>query len=157
MSKGVMPHHFTMKKRIDSASWQPVSGCLTGDHEYMSIMRRFQDPNDEWTRIHVFGSIGATNKGIAEEKAANRQALGDILSRHQPGTGHAYPYLGETPGLFPCRCASFTLPPHRGDTRACLFWDSVSVLSCTVCCSSEDHAGSRVCFLRQVRKGKTSH
>ncbi len=53
------------------ASWQPDPGGLS-DHENMSNMRMFQDPNDEWTRLLVFGSIGANNKGRAEEKAAEQ-------------------------------------------------------------------------------------
>jgi hypothetical protein len=52
----------TVKKWIDSATWKPVEGGLTSDNEYMSNMRRFQDPNDEWTRLVLFGSIGANNE-----------------------------------------------------------------------------------------------
>jgi hypothetical protein len=71
----------TMKKWIDSATWKQVPGGLTSDKEYMSNMCRFQDPNDEWTRLMLFGSIGANNVGRSEEKAAKRQALGDITNR----------------------------------------------------------------------------
>jgi hypothetical protein len=70
-----------MKKWMDSATWKPVPGGLTSDKEYMSNTRRFQDPNDEWTRLVLFGSIGANNLGRSEEKAAKRQALGDITNR----------------------------------------------------------------------------
>jgi hypothetical protein len=62
----------TMKKWIDSASWKPVEGGLTGDDEYMSNMRRFEDPDDQWTRFILFGSIGANNAGRAAEKAARK-------------------------------------------------------------------------------------
>ena len=51
----------SMKKWIDSATWKTVLGGLTSDNEYMSNMRRFQDPNDKWTRRMLFGSIGANN------------------------------------------------------------------------------------------------
>ncbi len=61
-----------MKKWIDSATWKPVEGGLTSDNEYMSDMRRFADPNDEWTRLLVYGSIGANNVGRAAEKAARK-------------------------------------------------------------------------------------
>jgi hypothetical protein len=71
----------TMKKWIDSATWKEVPGGLTSDKEYMSNMRRFQDPNDEWTRLVLFGSIRANNVGRSEDKAAKRQALGDITNR----------------------------------------------------------------------------
>jgi hypothetical protein len=47
----------------------------------MSNMRRFQDPNDEWTRLVLFGSIRANNVGRSEDKAAKRQAMGDITNR----------------------------------------------------------------------------
>jgi len=62
----------TMKKWIDSASWKPVEGGLTGDDEYMSNMRRFEDPDDQWTRLMLFGSIGANNVGRAAEKAIRK-------------------------------------------------------------------------------------
>ena len=62
----------TMTKWIDSARWKPVKGGLTSDDEYMSNMRRFEDPNDAWTRLLVFGSIGANNVGRAAEKAARK-------------------------------------------------------------------------------------
>jgi hypothetical protein len=71
----------TMKKWNDSATWKQVPGGLTSDKEYMSNIRRFQDPNDEWTRLVLFGSIGANNVGRSEEKAAKRQALCDITNR----------------------------------------------------------------------------
>jgi hypothetical protein len=47
----------TMKKWMESATWQPVPGGLTSDKEYMSNMRRFQDHNDERTQLMLFGSI----------------------------------------------------------------------------------------------------
>ena len=62
----------TMKKWIDSATWKPVPGGLTSDDEYMSNMRRFEDPDDQWTRLLVYGSIGANNVGRAAEKAARK-------------------------------------------------------------------------------------
>ena len=62
----------TMKKWIDSATWKPVEGGLTGDDEYMSNMRRFEDPDDQWTRLMLFGSIGANNVGRAAEKATRK-------------------------------------------------------------------------------------
>ena len=62
----------TMKKWIDSASWKPVEGGLTGDDEYMANMRRFEDPDDQWTRFMLFGSIGANNAGRAAEKATRK-------------------------------------------------------------------------------------
>ena len=62
----------TMKKWIDSPTWKPVEGGLTSDDEYMSNMRRFEDPNDAWTRLLVYGSIGANNVGRAAEKAARK-------------------------------------------------------------------------------------
>jgi hypothetical protein len=62
----------TMNTWIDSATWQPVPGGLTSDIEYMSNMRRFQDANDEWTRLLVYGNIGANNKGRSAEKAARK-------------------------------------------------------------------------------------
>ena len=65
--------HSTMKKWVDSATWNPVTGGLTSDDEYMSnMMRRCQDPNDEWIGILLFGNIGANNKGRSAEKAARK-------------------------------------------------------------------------------------
>jgi len=62
----------TMKIWIDSARWKPVGGGLTSDDEYMSNMRRFEDPNDAWTRLLVYGSIRANNVGRAAEKTARK-------------------------------------------------------------------------------------
>ena len=62
----------TMKKWIEYATWKPVEGGLTSDDEYMSNMRRFEDPDDQWTRLLVFGSIGANNVGRAAEKTARK-------------------------------------------------------------------------------------
>jgi hypothetical protein len=62
----------TMKQWIDSATWKPVPGGLTSDDEYMSNMRRFEDPDDQWTRLLVYGSIGANNVGRAAEKTARK-------------------------------------------------------------------------------------
>ena len=71
----------TMKKWIDSASWKPVEGGLTGDDEYMANMRRFEDPDDQWTRLMLFGSIGANNVGRAAEKATRKVEFSlDILA-----------------------------------------------------------------------------
>jgi hypothetical protein len=61
-----------MKKWIDSATWKPVEGGLTSDDEYMSNMRRFEDPDDAWTQLLLYGSIGANNVGRAAEKAARK-------------------------------------------------------------------------------------
>jgi hypothetical protein len=38
----------------------------------MSNMRRFEDPNDAWTRLLVYGSIEANNVGRAAEKTARK-------------------------------------------------------------------------------------
>ena len=48
---------------------------MTSDDEYMSNMRRFEDPDDEWTRLLVYGSIGANNVGRAAEKATRKVEL----------------------------------------------------------------------------------
>ena len=64
----------TMKKWVASATWKPVQGGLTSDDEYMSNMRRFEDPNDEWTRFLVFGSIGANNTGRLMARASRQVA-----------------------------------------------------------------------------------
>ena len=47
----------TMKKWIDITTWKPVPGGLTSDNEYMSNICRLEDPDDEWTRPLVYGSI----------------------------------------------------------------------------------------------------
>ena len=62
----------TMTNWIASARWKPVKGGLTSDDEYMSNMRRFQDPDDQWTRLMLFGSIGANNAGRAADKAIRK-------------------------------------------------------------------------------------
>ncbi len=40
------------------------------DDEFIANVRRFQDPMDAWTRLTVFGIVGANNTGrIAEGQA----------------------------------------------------------------------------------------
>ena len=70
----------TMNRWIDTATWQPVPGGLTSDHVYMSNIRRFEDPNDEWTRLKIFGEIGANNAGRAADKAARK--VGCLLDNY---------------------------------------------------------------------------
>ena len=60
----------TMQKWIDSASWKPVPRGLMSDDDFVANMRRFEDPSDAWTRLNVFGSVGANNAGrIAKGQA----------------------------------------------------------------------------------------
>jgi hypothetical protein len=68
-SKNGIPHS-TMHTWLGCAAWKPVPGGLTSDNEYMSNMRRSDDSNDEWTRLLVFGRIGANNVGRSAEKNA---------------------------------------------------------------------------------------
>ena len=70
----------TMNRWIDTATWQPVPGGLTSDHVHMSNIRRFEDPNDEWTRLKIFGEIGANNAGRAADKAARK--VGCLLDNY---------------------------------------------------------------------------
>ena len=70
----------TVNRWIDTATWQPVPGGLTSDHVYMSNIRRFEDPNDEWTRLKIFGEIGANNAGRAADKAARK--VGCLLDNY---------------------------------------------------------------------------
>ena len=51
----------TMEKWIHSATWEPVPGGLTSNHEYLANMRRFNDPTDSITQLMVFGRVGANN------------------------------------------------------------------------------------------------
>jgi hypothetical protein len=74
-----------LKKWMDSATWKPVPGGLTSNNEYMSKqsnIRRFEDSNDEWTRLKIFGDIGANthNAGRAADKAARK--VGCLLENY---------------------------------------------------------------------------
>ncbi len=77
-----------MQKWIDSASWKPVLAQLLGgfmsDHDFFTNMRRFKDPNDTWTRLVVFGGVGANNAGRAAEKKARK--VGCLIEKY-PQTG----------------------------------------------------------------------
>ena len=70
----------TMKKWINWATWKPVVGGLTSDDGYMSNMRRFEDPDDQWTRLLVSGSIGANNVGRAGGAARKVEFSLEILA-----------------------------------------------------------------------------
>ena len=57
----------TMQTWIGSASWKPVPGGLMSDAGFKANVRRFHDQSDTWTRLTVFGIVGANNAGrIAE-------------------------------------------------------------------------------------------
>ena len=57
----------TMQTWMGSASWKPVPGGLMSDAGFKANMRRFDDQSDTWTRLTVFGIVGANNAGrIAE-------------------------------------------------------------------------------------------
>lgn len=62
----------TMQKWIESASWKPVPGGLMSDPDFLTNMRRFEDPNDAWTQLMVFGGVGANNAGRLAERQARR-------------------------------------------------------------------------------------
>ena len=53
----------TMQTWIGSASWKPVPGGLMSDAGFKANMRRFDDQSDTWTRLTVFGGVGANNAG----------------------------------------------------------------------------------------------
>ena len=53
----------TMQTWIGSASWKPVPGGLMSDAGFKANMRRFDDQSDTWTRLPIFGEVGANNAG----------------------------------------------------------------------------------------------
>ena len=53
----------TMQTWIRSASWKPVPGGLMSDAGFKANMRRFDDQSDTWTRLTIFGGVGANNAG----------------------------------------------------------------------------------------------
>jgi hypothetical protein len=147
----------TMKKWIDSATWKQVPGGLTSDNEYMSNMRRFQDPNDEWTRLVLFGSIGANNAGRSEEKAAKRQALVDITNRasSRPASdtpSSSPPSTGSSSSSVRARFSLSGHPPRAARSRSApkLIDERCDILQCDVSCRT---AGG---FLQLVRGTTTT-
>ncbi len=62
----------TVKKWIDSASWKPVPGGLTSNNEFLTIMCKFEDPCDTWTRLIIFGKVGQNNVGRSVERQARQ-------------------------------------------------------------------------------------
>ena len=62
----------TLKKWIHSASWKPVPGGLTSNIEFLTNMRKFEDPSDTWTQLMVFGKVGANNFGRSVERKAQQ-------------------------------------------------------------------------------------
>ena len=53
----------TMQTWMGSASWKPVPGGLMSDAGFKANMRRFDDQSDTWTRLTIFGGVGANNAG----------------------------------------------------------------------------------------------
>ena len=150
-SKDATPQS-TMKKWIDSNTWKPVPGGLTSDKAYMSNMRRFQDPNDEWTRLVLFGSIGANNAGRSEEKAAKRQALVDITNRasSRPASdtpSSSPPSTGSSSSSVRARFSLSGHPPRAARSRSApkFIDERCDILQCDVSCRT---AGG---FLQLVR------
>jgi hypothetical protein len=80
-AKDATPHS-TMTKWLDSATWKPVPGGLPSDHAYMSNVHWSADPNAEWARLLVFGSISANIVGRAAEK--NARKVGLSLAKKRP-------------------------------------------------------------------------
>jgi hypothetical protein len=61
-----------MKKWIGLASWKPVPGGLMSDAGFKANVRRFDDQSDTWTRLTVFGIVGANNAGRHAEGQARK-------------------------------------------------------------------------------------
>ncbi len=62
----------TMKNWIDSPTWEPIPGGLTSNNDFMTNMRRFNDPTDLMTQLMVFGRVGANNAGRNAEGQARK-------------------------------------------------------------------------------------
>ena len=62
----------TMQTWMGSASWKPVPGGLMSDAGFKANMRRFDDQSDTWTRLTVFGIVGANNAGRNAEGQARK-------------------------------------------------------------------------------------
>ena len=61
-----------MQTWMGSASWKPVPGGLMSDAGFKANMRRFDDQSDTWTRLTVFGIVGANNAGRNAEGQARK-------------------------------------------------------------------------------------
>ncbi len=68
-----------MNTWIDSATWEPVPGGLTSNHEYLANMR-FKDPTDSMTQLIVYGSVGANNAGRTAEGQALLRKVNEIYT-----------------------------------------------------------------------------
>ena len=53
----------TVERWIGSASWKPVPGGLMSDAGFKANKVRFDDQSDTWTRLTIFGGVGANNAG----------------------------------------------------------------------------------------------
>jgi hypothetical protein len=50
------------------ASWAPVPGGLSSNLEFKDNARRSEDPNNTWTKLSVFGSLGLNNMARGEKR-----------------------------------------------------------------------------------------
>ena len=53
-----------MKSWIPSATWNPVSGGLCSNSEFLADMKRADDPSmPGWCKLPIFGTLGLNNQG----------------------------------------------------------------------------------------------
>jgi hypothetical protein len=57
-------------------SWAPVPGGLASNQHFKDNGQRREDPNDCWTKMSVFGTLGLNNPARTEDRQKRKVLLG---------------------------------------------------------------------------------
>ena len=64
---------FTMTNWLRDATWNPVSGGLCSNSEFLADMKRADDPSmPGWCKLPIFGELGLNNQGRNAAKNARK-------------------------------------------------------------------------------------
>ncbi len=61
-----------LMKWIEEADWTAIPGGLAEDKDFKNNMQRFDDTDDAWTLLIIFGSVWMNNHGCEAQKNARK-------------------------------------------------------------------------------------
>jgi hypothetical protein len=59
---------FTMTNWIKSANWDPITGGLFTNCEFLNYLDYAESPSKSWYQMPIFGEVGFNNQGRIAEK-----------------------------------------------------------------------------------------
>ena len=60
---------FTMTNWIKSANWEPITGGLFSNCEFLNYLDYADSPSKTWYKMPIFGEVGLNNQGRIAEKS----------------------------------------------------------------------------------------